>query len=78
VHNVRPSSSSSSSSKCTRPGTLSFDTFYDGRNGFQFIVTAAGELRDGTAVDEAQADWSGNETRAAQANFTSMPGGARV
>ena len=40
--------------------TLSFDTFYDGRNGFQFTVTAAGGLRDGTVVDEGfQADWNG-------------------
>jgi len=35
------------------------DTFYDGRNGFQFTTTAAGGLRDGTVVDEAfQADWN--------------------
>jgi hypothetical protein len=39
---------------------ISFDTFYDGRNGFQFTLTAAGGLRDGTIVDEGlQADWNG-------------------
>jgi hypothetical protein len=39
---------------------LSIDTFFDGRNGYQFTVTAAGGLRDGTIVDEVlQADWNG-------------------
>jgi hypothetical protein len=39
---------------------ISFDIFYDGRNGFQFTLTAAGGLRDGTIVDEGlQADWNG-------------------
>ena len=39
---------------------VSFDTFYDGRNGFQFNLGAAGGLRDGVIVDEAnQADWNG-------------------
>ena len=39
---------------------ISFDTFYDGRNGYQFTLSAAGGLRDGTVVDEAiQADWNG-------------------
>ena len=39
---------------------VSFDTFYDGRNGFQFTESVAGGMRDGTVVDEAlQADWNG-------------------
>jgi hypothetical protein len=39
---------------------VGLDTFYDGRNGFQFNVGAAGGQRDGTVVDEAfQADWNG-------------------
>ena len=39
---------------------LSFDTFYDGRNGYQFTTSAAGGLRDGSVVDEAfQVDWNG-------------------
>ena len=39
---------------------VSIDTFYDGRNGFQFNLGAAGGMRDGTIVDEAiQADWNG-------------------
>ncbi|MBI4206446.1 MAG: carbohydrate binding family 9 domain-containing protein [Betaproteobacteria bacterium] len=39
---------------------VGFDTFYDGRNGFQFGVTAAGGLRDGTITDERlNADWNG-------------------
>jgi hypothetical protein len=47
---------------------VSFDTFYDGRNGFQFTLTAAGGLRDGTITDEnIQADWNGvYEARAAR------------
>jgi hypothetical protein len=40
--------------------SISFDTFYDGRSGFQFTLTAAGGLQDGTIVDEGlQADWNG-------------------
>jgi len=47
---------------------VSFDTFYDGRNGYQFTLTAAGGLRDGTIVDEGiEVDWNGvYEARAAR------------
>jgi hypothetical protein len=37
-----------------------FDTFFDGRNGYQFSVTAAGGLRDGLITDEKfYPDWNG-------------------
>jgi hypothetical protein len=39
---------------------VGLDTFYDGRNGFQFGVTAAGGMRDATITDERfSADWNG-------------------
>jgi hypothetical protein len=47
---------------------VSLDTFFDGRNGFQFNLGAAGGMRDGAVADEAkQADWNGvYEARAAR------------
>lgn len=48
---------------------VSFDTFYDGRNGYQFTLSAAGGMRDGTVVDEAfQVDWNGVYNSAAALN----------
>ena len=39
---------------------VGFDTLYDGRNGYQFSVTAAGGMRDGLITDERfLADWNG-------------------
>jgi hypothetical protein len=39
---------------------VGFDTLYDGRNGYQFSVTAAGGMRDGLITDERfSADWNG-------------------
>jgi hypothetical protein len=39
---------------------VGLDTFYDGLNAFQFGVTAAGGLRDGTVTDERfSANWNG-------------------
>jgi hypothetical protein len=39
---------------------VGFDTLYDGRNGFQFFVTAAGGMRDGFVTGERySADWNG-------------------
>jgi hypothetical protein len=39
---------------------VGLDTFYDGRNGFQFGVTPAGGMRDATITDERfNADWNG-------------------
>ena len=39
---------------------VGFDTLYDGRNGYQFSVTAAGGMRDGLITDEKFfADWNG-------------------
>ena len=39
---------------------VGFDTLYDGRNGYQFSVTAAGGMRDGLITDERFfADWNG-------------------
>lgn len=39
---------------------VGFDTLYDGRNGYQFSVTAAGGMRDGLVTDERFfADWNG-------------------
>ena len=40
---------------------VGLDTFYDGRNGFQFGLTAAGGMRDGTIAGERtfNADWNG-------------------
>ena len=39
---------------------VAFDTFYDGRNGFQFNLSAAGGMRDGAVADERfLADWNG-------------------
>ena len=39
---------------------VAFDTFYDGRNGFQFNLSAAGGMRDGAIADERfLADWNG-------------------
>jgi hypothetical protein len=39
---------------------VAFDTFFDGRNGFQFYMSAAGGLRDGSVTDERfYADWNG-------------------
>ena len=38
---------------------VNLDTFYDGRNGVHFNVSAAGGLRDGAIVNEVfQADWN--------------------
>ena len=39
---------------------VAFDTFFDGRNGFQFYVSAVGGMRDGSVTDERfYADWNG-------------------
>jgi uncharacterized protein DUF5916 len=39
---------------------VGFDTLYDGRNGYQFSISAAGGMRDGLITDEVfSADWNG-------------------
>ena len=39
---------------------VGLDTFYDGRNGFQFYVSAVGGMRDGLVTDERfYRDWNG-------------------
>ena len=39
---------------------IAFDTFYDGRNGYQFNISAAGGLRDGLVTNERyDANWNG-------------------
>ena len=39
---------------------VAFDTFYDGRNGYQFNMSAAGGLRDGHVTNERyDANWNG-------------------
>jgi hypothetical protein len=39
---------------------VAFDTFYDGRNGYQFNISAAGGLRDGLVTNERyDANWNG-------------------
>ncbi len=39
---------------------VSMDTFFDGRNGFQLYVTAAGGMREGLVTDERfYVDWNG-------------------
>ena len=47
---------------------VGFDTLYDGRNGYQFSVTAAGGMRDGLITNERFSDdwngvWDGRATR---------------
>jgi hypothetical protein len=39
---------------------VGFDTFYDGRNGYQFNMSAAGGIRDGLVTNERfDANWNG-------------------
>jgi hypothetical protein len=39
---------------------VAFDTFFDGRNGVQFYITAAGGMREGSVTDERfSVDWNG-------------------